>query len=278
MTTRRTGRLPLLLCLLLSALTWGCATGTSTAPEMLPFSPQDAWHRFQAVAHMGEAAAGPFRVSANLSYVTKQGSQRVSVYFWGNGSHATPYPLRLDILAGPGNIVGKVREDEDDFLAYAPGEKTAYTHSGGRLNLLAFGVPLPFSLADLSLLLTGQYNLLFINENAAGRTMPVPAATAAPPEALMFRLRSARLPGDLEINSSGLPVSWAEPGGKGWSMEIEYWDESTRTTPRKIRLTHSQGAEATIIVRDLARPDPFAAGQLDLLLPPDTIQKPLKEQ
>ncbi len=278
MITHLSRRLVSYALFLLGALFFsGCAKAPSELPEGALPAPGGVWERFQDNSRMAEANAGPFRVNATLSYRNKDGSQRVTVYFWGNGAAQNPYPLRLDILAGPGNVASKVREDANTFLAYVPNENAAYTHVGGELNLLAFGVPLPFSLADFSLLLTGQYSLFFV-DSVPGRAFPVPPVAKAASNSLSFRLYDVRLPGTLELNAEGLPLSWSAQGGKGWRMDIEYWDESTRITPRKIRLSHPKGMEALVLVRELSRPDAFTPSQLDLPLPPGTERKPLRKQ
>jgi hypothetical protein len=84
------------------------------------------------------------------------------------------------------------------------------------------------------------------------------------------------MPGVLEIDSAGLPLSWSQAGGKGWRMEFGYAEESTRTTPRRVRFSHPRDMEAVVIVRELARPEAFSENQLELPLPPGTADKMLR--
>ncbi len=275
-----------LLCLTGFLLFGGCAR-QGVDPSLTPADPasaRDAWNRFEAVSRQAEAQSGPFRINATLYYAGKEGSQRVTVYFWGDnaaakaGKKASFRPLRLDILMGPGSVMGKVVEDGNDFIAYVPRDETAYRHTGDDPALPAFGVPVPFSLADLSLLLTGQFQRLFAEQDARGHAFAAAARAWLGKDGLIAYAIGGRLSGLLELSPDGLPRVWHEQGGKGWTLTIDYWDDSTRTTPRKLHVAHPQGAEATLVVRELARPGSFTPKQLELAIPPGTRFAPLRAQ
>jgi hypothetical protein len=265
----------LLLAVTLVAIS-GCAvTGKSTRERLDPvhrLQAEDAWRRFRNASHNAEAQAGPFRLNANLHYAGDEGTQRVGVYFWGNGG-IDPYPLRLDIQAGMGGIMAAVREDAAYFAAYVPGDAALYLYPQGRDGMQAFDVPIPFSLADLALLFNGRYGALFIGDGGEEGTPPVYAGNAG---AFLFVPPDARLPGSLELGLDGLPVFWTEEGDEGWTVRIEYRADSTRTTPYRVRFTHAGGRRATVVVRELARPAAFAARQLDLAYPQGTAVRLLQ--
>ncbi len=277
------GALPLFLYGLLICA--GCAPA-GVRPDLNPADPvaaQNVWTRFEAVSHNAETLAAPFRINATLYYAGKEDSQRVTVYFWGNQVHGDAraiWPLRMDILMGPGSVMAMIAENGSDFTVYVPRDATAYYYTGDGPALLAFGVPVPFSLADLSLLLTGQYRRLFLDRDALDASSPAPPAYAGKNGSTLYALdaRNGRSPGLLELSPDGLPLNWRESGGNGWTLSLEYREDSTRTTPRKVQISHPKGGEATLVVRELARVRPFAPGQLELALPLDTAFAPLRPQ
>ncbi len=268
----------LLLCLAAAILLGGCARPgvDASLPLADPVLAGDVWSKFEKISQNAEVVSGPFRINATLYYAGKEGSQRVTVYFWGdnaagkNGAAPLLWPLRLDILMGPGSVMGKILENGSNFTVYVPRDETAYYHTGDGPALLAFGVPVPFSLADLSLLLTGQFERVFAGNG------PPPAYMAK--DGLIAYTLNGRLTGTLELSSDGLPRVWRENSGKGWTLDIEYWEGSTRNTPRKLHIVHSRGAEATLIVRELDRPAPFTPAQMELTFPERTRFAPLTTQ
>ena len=260
-----------ILPLLVLALLASCVRPGDTA--RIPANPALAanmWQRFTAVAERAEKLAGPFRLNATLYYSGKEDSQRVTVYFWGNGKAEAPLPLRLDILMGPGSVMAGVREDARGLFIHVPRENTVYHAEGG--GLLAFDVPVPFALKDLALLVTGRYGMLFMPEK--GKT---PDAFQNTDGTIAYAVDASSLGGYLTLGPDGLPLAWNDGTDNGWTLAVEYWPDSTRTTPRKLHIRHAEGREATLIVRDLAFPDKaFAPRQLDLAVPPETRLAPLE--
>ena len=234
------------------------------------------WQRYTARAAAAEGMTGPFRVAANLRYTAASGeSTRVSSLLWGNGKADSPYPLRLDLLAGVGTVVAKIREDSGDFVAFSPEEKTAYTHARDDRTLVSFGVPIPLTLGDLTLLLTGQGGRLFLPTG-------IRTDSGVPPEHHLtengadYLINNAPLPGILELSDTGAPVAWREQRRDGWSIEMEPGDENP-LQPRKLRISHPKGYSALIVVKEISRVSPpYTAAQMDLVLPPGTATKPLE--
>ena len=249
-----------------------CARVPSDTATLVPAgniqAANDVWERFAAIATRAENTAGPFRVSGTLFYSGKEDSQRVSIYLWGNGGKASLLPLRLDILMGHGSILGRVREDARMFSVYVPSQETVFTHTG-RGGLLAFGVPFPFTLSELTALVTGRYAKTFTTPGVDA-VRRIPAAYEGPQSSFFYDIRNAPIAGLLCVSPAGLPLSWQEHNPDGWKLTFEYWEDSTRPTPRKLHIRHSNGGEATLIVREIARPEPFSDEQLALVLPANT--------
>ena len=228
-------------------------------------------------ASMAEYMTGPFRINANLRYTDSEGKNtRVSALLWGNGQADSPHPLRLDLLASMGGtVVAKVREDATHFIAFSPNEKTAWEYEGGARALTSFGLPVPLSLSDLTILLTGRGGLLFIPDsmfNDAG----VPLERTLTENGVRYIVSDARLPGVIELSESGAPISWKELRTDGWSIVLEP-DELNPLLPVRLRISHPKGYSALIVVREIARVSaPYSAAQMNLVLPPGIRRESLE--
>lgn len=234
------------------------------------------WHSFSVKASNAEGLSGPFRIAANLRYSDETGENtRVSALLWGNGKQNSPYPLRLDLVAGIGTVVAKIQEDADKFTAYSPDEKTAYTHAGDNSSLTSFGVPIPLTLGDLTLLLTGRCGRLFLP--VGPRSVDVPPFMNLSDNGASFTLAGARLPGILELSSSGAPLKWRELKEDGWVIGMEP-SKKNPLQPEKLRISHPLGYSALITVKEVSRVSPpYNSAQLHLALPPGTKVKAMEQ-
>lgn len=274
----------LALFVLLALLSAACAP-KQTPPPVPPAPPIDdaapedkgaaIWRAFHARASGANFLSGPFRISGTLRYTDDKGeTHRVSSLLWGNGKADNPYPLRLDLLAGVGSVVAKVREDKDSFVAYIPDEKRAYLMEGADRTLASFGVPVPLSLGDLTRLLTGLPGGLFLPDGLflPGTSEAEPAVPEYAPTGAgaRFTVTHATLPGELDLSSSGVPLGWKEAGGKGWSIVFEP-GEKNPLQPQKLRIAHPKGYSALITVKEITRVSPpYSREQMGLETPPGT--------
>lgn len=250
------------------------APATSEAEAADPKAAQ-IWQRYSARAVTAEGMTGPFRISANLRYSDAEGKNtRASALLWGNGKAENPYPLRLDLLAGVGTVVAKVRESARNFTAYVPEENTAYVYDDGSRTLASFGVPIPLSLGDLTLLLTGRSGALFLptsTHNDAG----IPVEHSLTANGARYAIPDARLPGVLELSETGAPLSWTELRDNGWVIGFES-GKMNPLQPVKLRISHPRGYAALIVVKEIARVSPpYSVAKMTLELPPGTEKKAL---
>jgi len=158
--------LPVLLLALLLALS---LTVSACAPRVdLPrFAEAEAnLAAFQARFVDPAVAASGVDLRASLLYSTPQRSNRTDLQIYGDYG----LPLRLDVRAGFGSMVALMREDAAGLLAYYPEKKAAYAHMDPVIGAQLLGLPFPFALRDLALVLAGHFGTL------------VPAA--APPQGL----------------------------------------------------------------------------------------------
>ncbi len=266
------GRLvPTLLmgALLMTVLLQGCAPRVAPGVPAPADQADAAWHAYRSWAQGNDADAGPFRLNASLRYKTgEHDGNRVVALLWSNGE----VPLRLDIMAGIGATVARIREDDTTFLAYSPNENKAYYHNGDGRALLSFGVPVPFSVPDLAYLLNGRFGRVFDDARADARLVA--------DGGIAYTLPRGRVRGMLELSPEGLPRRWTDtlPGDTqpGWDMRIDY-DDAAPPLPRKITITHAKGYSAILLVKERERPQAFTGEQLGLELPEGAEVLPLRQ-
>ncbi len=136
-----------------SALFAGCAPKKVFAPGM--DGPDKAYAVFKD-AYCAPPQGKSLVVSASLYYTrvkpTKR-SNRTVIRLWGDFAR----PLRLDVAAGMGRMLTHIREDDGGLTAYYPDQKAAYTHPYPVVGAQRLGMPFPFPLRDLALMLGGSY-------------------------------------------------------------------------------------------------------------------------
>ena len=275
------------LCIALAAaMLLGACAPRQSEPPALPLSREGSeaaariWAAYEARSRAAEG--GPFRLNASLRYGPTNETRRVTVLVWGNGmqsvadSALSPEAagvLRLDVMAGVGSLVARVRETPTRLTAFVPGENKAWEHQGSGRLLLHFGVPVPFSLTEFAALLQGRYDEVFGTKALDSREVRGGRQ--------VYTLDGERLPGTLELTPDGLPLRWcqqagqltdsggsaaqAAPCGSGWSMDLAYGEGAG--LPRRISVAHPDGQIAIFLVKTREAAAPFTPEQLDLKLP-----------
>lgn len=95
-------------------------------------------------------------VRASLLYSTPQRTNRTEVQLFGDYGR----PLRLDVRAGFGTMLALMREDASGLLAFYPEKSRAYAHTDPVIGAQLLGMPFPFSMRDLALVLSGHFGTL----------------------------------------------------------------------------------------------------------------------
>ena len=182
----------------------------------------------------------------------------------------------MDVLAGMGAVAAQMRDDTNSLLIYMPQENRLYTHTGPDkpvLGLSGLGVPMPFSLADLTSILQGHYTELFGDSYSA--------AYSTNSSALHFDLNSDKMPGYLVLNQDGVPVSWVSKVTKGWKIYFSFGEPAKGdNTPQleKMIINHAQGYAVTLWFKGITYPDaPYTKKQLELNIPADTEKLPMRQ-
>lgn len=222
------------------------------------------WNRFAESSWAMREAAGPFNSVLSIRYKTPEDGFRLSAYIWSNSKEHDSYPLRLDLQSSLGSSVAKILERKSDFLVYDLGDKKAYRGAGSRQAMHSMGMPLPFSLGDLSRLINGRYLEFFY----PGQSDVMPRVNAGTTlDESVFFCPSSSGEGELTIDSRGRPVHWTETAGNGWTMEISYLEGGALPGPYKITAEHPSGYSATILVKNFERVSPFTPEQMNLTIP-----------
>lgn len=228
------------LCVLILLLT---ACAGKKAQESL--DPTVLWERF--CAHTNKDV--PYRVALSLRLGQKGDTRRVTALLWGN----TYSPIRLDVMAGVGSIVAKIRRTERQFLVLSPMESKAYTHEGTNQPRLKLGIPLPFTIQNLAQLVNGAYSEVF--GTMAGANEQLSNTT------VRYNLVEP-MQGSLVVNNKGLPLHWQDP--KGWVMRFYYAPDNSLL---RLHLENSRGEQFIVFVKERATPEPFDDEAMTLAIP-----------
>lgn len=306
--SQRHALLFVLFCLL--ALLGACAKpspqSTYVPNSIVPNSQALAtWQGYERYSHIMESDHGPYRISASLRYQSGTKGHRLVAYMWANdaGPHDS---LRLDIMAGIGATVAQVQEDANTFLLYSPNEKKAYYHRGSRKPLFSLGVPVPFSIGDMSALMLGRFTKVFgthkkdqaileSNDRIAYTLARAQDTYGSAHNELLSMAPHAQ--GRLILSSDGLVRQWIEAGDpekQGWTLDITYADAletmplgsitlnaAMLPLPRKLTFNYRgpKGIEHTaiLLIKDRERPKPFAPEQITLQIPTGIPLLPIRD-
>lgn len=239
-------------------------------PEVTSEQATATWNLFTARS----VALEPYRLSMSLRYGLPDDTRRVTALLWSNGSG----PVRLDVMAGMGPLVARVREDGPNFVAVSPRDNKAWVYentdpySTTPRVLINLGVPLPFSLTHMAALLQGNFVEVF-GVDFLGTPESLPADQTG---GIRYNL-SGPVTGTLDLSSAGLPQRWADSTG-AWVMDLGY-SESEPNLPQRLTLTHSDGNMAIVLVKNREYPaQPFAEKQLLLDIPANAHIQPIQRK
>ncbi|MDR3640463.1 MAG: hypothetical protein P4L39_03990 [Humidesulfovibrio sp.] len=214
-------------------------------------------------------------VRASLLYCTPTRANRTDVQLFGEYAR----PLRLDVRAGIGTMLALMREDSAGLLAYYPHNSRAYAHSDPVIGAQLLGLPFPFALRDLALVLCGHFGTLVPQTPDDIRVMPgggfAFSYNSGPVRLLVLDQygRPDRMEGILskyfraQVERDGQPVS----GSRVWSIKFSGYPENEGDPPgpaKVLTLTLPKGDSAVFRVRSIqTRQEPWQPKSLALVLP-----------
>lgn len=237
--------------------------------------PRENMEAFQARFVAPPLPAHGLAVRASLLYSTPQRGNRTDVQLYGEYA----LPLKLDVRAGLGTMLALMREDNAGLLAYYPDKKKAYAHSDPVIGAQLLGMPFPFALRDLAMVLSGNFGSLIPPEPDAIRALAsggfALSYSKGPVRLLVLDRygRPERMEGPLsqhfktQAEREGQPVS----GPRDWSLAFSGYPEEDGDPigPATIlTLTLPKGESAVLRVRALTpRQEPWNDKALSLPLP-----------
>lgn len=219
-------------------------------------------------------------VRASLLYSTPARTNRTDVQIFGDYGR----PLRLDVRAGLGTMVALMREDASGLLAYYPGKKAVYAHMDPVIGAQLLGLPFPFSMRDLALVLSGHFRSLVPPDKAPSEIRALPDGGFAysyakgPVRLLAVDAygRPQRLEGELspyfktQAEREGEVVS----GPRVWSLVFSDYPEDDGDPPGPatvLTLNLPKGESAVLRVKALdERGLPWPLKSLSLVPPSDS--------
>ena len=204
-----------LLAAILIALS-GCA------PKGQSLIPHDtASERWQAFVSHSSGAGSYDELSGSLRFGPKDDTRRVTYTLWSglpeqhdSGQMNSERIIRIEIGAGIGGSVGKIRIADGGMTLILPKEGRIYAGSSSDDNLRRLlGLSLPFSVQDLNDFLAGR---LF---SALDEPQPERYETQED-GSFVYACRTQGGPAEIELDARALPVRWKKLSG--WEMDITY--------------------------------------------------------
>ena len=226
-----------------------------------------SWSDFLTLNKDAGQKAGPYNASVNFRLELPEESHALGAYIWSNGALPTHRPLRLDLRNPVGGTIAKLLEEKDFFLIFDIENNQVIVSQNPKEALSALGLPLPFLLGDISLLLNGRYADFFLGLKAETQRPRLLYTTYD--KRSVFKLAQGPLQGDLALDARGRPARWQGEDAKAWVMELEYQEAAKLTGPQRIKFSHPDGYFLSLQVKTLKKlSKPFAGEQLSLPVPP----------
>jgi outer membrane biogenesis lipoprotein LolB len=246
----------------------GCAAKTAAPPG--DDQARVAWESFRNREKASRAAWRGFRMDASLSFASQRRSGRLNLAFYGN----LDTPLRLDLTLPVGGPYAFWMEDGSGFVAYYPGNQTAYSHRSTREGLSKMGLPLPFDLRELAAVAIGRFD---------GFLPASYASVKKRPDGFEYAFASGSRLASLTLDFEGKPIHLTGRGIEPWKVAFEDYQADAAGTPpgeaRRVVLTTPGGAEVKLRIKTLAgRETPWPDNDLALPIPPGTAVRSLDGQ
>ncbi|OIN98880.1 MAG: hypothetical protein AUJ49_12305 [Desulfovibrionaceae bacterium CG1_02_65_16] len=218
--------------------------------------------------------ASGLAVRASLLYSTPTRANRTDVQLYGEYAR----PLRMDVRAGIGTMLALMREDSAGLLAFYPDKSRAYAHSDPVIGAQLLGLPFPFSLRDLAMVISGHFESLVPGEPDSIRVLPrggfAFSYNQGPVRLLVLDQygRPESMEGPLskyfrtQAERDGQPVS----GKREWTLKFAAYpeDDGDPAGPaRRLILLLPKGDSAVLRVRAVEPRQSWAEKSLALALP-----------
>lgn len=228
------------LCIQLNA----CVTKSVTLPNL---EEQEArWEKF--ISHTIDEK--PYTLQGSFRFGDKDNTNRVNYIFWSNGS----LPLRVDVMAGVGASIAKVREDTDEVLMYLVQDKKAMLMENyHEMNpLVSLGMPVPISFYEMSLLLRGGFNQVL--QDIHLDTVKTSKNAKRDYEKYSYYFSSVNMDGLVQLNDNGLPMHCEIDNT--WAFDLVY-EEKSMLPHRVVISSLLDDYKAILLVKERSTPKKY---------------------
>lgn len=241
------------LCIQLNA----CTAQKVTLPSIE--DQQSRWEKF-TTATIDER---PYTLQGSFRFGDKENTNRVNYIFWSNGS----LPLRVDVMAGVGASIAKIREDTEEVLMYLVQDKKAMLMQNyHEINpLVSLGMPVPISFYEMSLLLRGGFNQVLQELNLDSVTISEKAKNEF--EKYSYYFSSINMDGLVQLDENGMPVHCEIDNT--WAFDLSY-DEKTMLPYRVVISSLIDEYKAILLVKERSNPAQYKEEDLIFELPKGT--------
>lgn len=205
----------------------------------------------------------PYTLQGSFRFGDKDNTNRVNYIFWSNGS----LPLRVDVMAGVGAGIAKVREDADEVLMYLVQDKKAMlTENYHEMNpLVSLGMPVPVSFYEMSLLLRGGFNQVL--QELHLDTVKTAEQAKNDYEKYSYYFSSVNMDGLLQLDENGMPVHCEIDNT--WAFDLTY-EEKSMLPHRVVISSLIDDYKAILLVKERSNPPQYKKEDLTFELPKGT--------
>lgn len=243
--------------------------------DLDPVQAEKSWNLFINKSEIASQEEITFNASLTFKYNTPENSgYRLSAYLWSNITPNNIHPVRADLQGMLGSTVAKIREDNHYFVIYDLKENTGYITTDVSKAMFSLGIPMPFTLGNLSLALTGRYvDFLGINGE---KPAPKLKNTTINNESIFSIAQQDGTVINLILDQYGRPVLWQSNDSYGMKIEFLYNSNNEANAPEQININMNKDYSCSITIKSLKKLNtPFTPEQLDLIIPEGTVIKVL---
>ncbi|SDB04455.1 hypothetical protein SAMN05660653_00213 [Desulfonatronum thiosulfatophilum] len=243
-------------CVLLGALTGGCAPKTLIPLDIAPEQADLVWNRFHQ-QYAANCTPLDFSLRASVNYASPDQQSRIVLAMWGR----TDFPVRLDIRAGVGAMLAHWREGDSGWVGYSPTDNAAYFADSVQEGAQEMGLFMPLRLNALAQLLVGCWQTV---------VSPNYQHVQSTGGSLKFSYSINGMNISIHLTPDGHPLSIRQETPAGWVVDIDQWTDEARRIPRRISLYQGDQSAVVRVQRLDLDVDPWQDHDLRLELPPGT--------
>ncbi len=197
----------------------------------------------------------PYNMSGSLRFGYQNQTDRANFILWSNGDS----PLRFDIIAGVGNTMAQIAEDDKTLFVYLVQDEKAILSSNDKgLNaIIPLEIPIPLNFLNISHLLRGNY------QSAFGKLELKNIEKNSMDKEAIYHFENKNYFGNVLLNELALPKEINI--NDRWKLSIDYTENNL---PRKLNLvSEKDDYKLILIIKNFSNTSPYPKNKLELALP-----------